>query len=111
MNIQIIGKKKCQDTRKAERFFKERGVKFFKLDLNEKPLSPGELRNIMSRIDVDDLIDRNSKLYKQKFSFMDFDPAVELLDHPELIRTPVIRCDGKVSVGYTPESWKNWIEG
>lgn len=110
MNIQIIGKKKCQDTRKAERWFKERGIKFFKLDVNEKALSPGELRNIISRVKAEDLIDEDSKLYKQKYAFLDFDPAEELGDHPELLKTPVVRCDGKVSVGYDPETWKGWIE-
>ncbi|QEN07144.1 ArsC family transcriptional regulator [Oceanispirochaeta crateris] len=111
MNIQIIGKKKCQDTRKAERFFKERGHKYFTLDLNEKALSPGELRNILAKVSSDDLVDKDSKLYKQKFSFMDFDPEEELLAHPDLIKTPIIRCDGKVCVGYKPETWKTWIEG
>ena len=111
MNIQIIGKKKCQDTRKAERWFKERGIKFFKLDVNEKALSPGELRNIISRVKAEDLIDEDSRLYKQKYAFLDFNPAEELIDHPELLKTPVVRCDGKVSVGYVPELWKGWIEG
>ncbi|MDC7241641.1 MAG: arsenate reductase family protein [Spirochaetales bacterium] len=111
MNIQIIGIKKCQNTRKAERFFKERGVKFQKLDLAEKGLSPGELRNILSRVSVDDLIDSESKLYKSKFAYMDFDPMEEIPAHPELIRTPVVRCEGKVSIGYDPETWKKWIEG
>jgi len=111
LNIQIIGKKNCKDTRKAERFFKERGIKFFKLDLNDKALSPGEMKNILNKIAVQELIDTESKIYKQKFAFMDFEPSVELLEHPELILTPILRCDGKVSVGYTPELWKTWLEG
>jgi arsenate reductase-like glutaredoxin family protein len=111
LNIQIIGIKKCQNTRKAERFFKERGFKFQKLDLTEKGISPGELRNILAKVSVEDLIDSESKLYKQKFAYMDFDPMVEIPAHPELIRTPVIRCDGKVSIGFDPETWKKWIEG
>jgi len=111
MNIQIIGKKKCQDTRKAERFFKERGYKFHKVDLSEKPLSKGELRSILSRVSTDDLVNTDAPLYKKKFAYMDFDPEEELLEHPELIRTPVIRSEGRVSVGYTPEIWKTWLEG
>ncbi|MDA3958978.1 arsenate reductase family protein [Oceanispirochaeta sp.] len=111
MNIQIIGTKKCQNTRKAERFFKERGQKYFTLDLNEKPLSPGELRNILNKVSSDELVDQESKVYKQKFAFLDFDPAEELLAYPDLIKTPIIRCDGKVSIGYDPKTWKTWIEG
>ena len=111
MNIQIIGKKKCQDTKKAERYFKERGIKFFTLDLSEKGLSAGELRNILARVSEDDLVDRQSKLYKEKFAYLDFDPSTELLDYPEIMVTPIVRCDGKVSVGYTPDLWKTWLEG
>jgi len=110
LNIQIIGKKKCQDTKKAERFFKERGLKIHKLDVMEKALSPGELRNILSRVKARDLIDEDSKLYKQKFAFLDFDAEEEILEHPGLLKTPVVRCDGQVSVGYDPETWKRWID-
>lgn len=111
MNIQIIGKKKCQDTKKAERFFKERGVKFSRLDLNEKPLSPGEMRNILAKVAADDLVDRQSRVFREKFAYLDFEPAAELMEYPELMITPVVRCDGKVSVGYTPDLWKVWLEG
>ena len=110
MNIQIIGTKKCKDTQKAHRFFKERGVKFQTLDLKEKGLSKGELKNILSRVSSDDLVNTDAPLYKKKFAYMDFDPEEELLEHPELIRTPVIRCEGRVSVGYDPQTWKSWLE-
>jgi glutaredoxin len=43
MNIQIFGTSKCQDTRKAQRFFKERGIPFQYVDLAVKGLSKGEL--------------------------------------------------------------------
>ena len=111
MNIQITGKKKCRNTRKAERYFKERGVKFFSLDLHEKPLSPGELKNIMRTLDLADLVDKDSKLYKEQFAFMDFDAFEELLAHPDLIQTPIVRCDGKASIGYSPSTWKKWLGG
>jgi len=111
LNIQIIGKKNCQNTRKAERYFKERGIKFFKLDLNDKSLSPGEMRNILNKVSSLDLIDTESKIYKQKFAYLDFEPATELMEYPDMIKTPIIRCDNKVSIGYSPEVWKTWLEG
>ncbi len=109
MNIQIIIKKKCRNSRKAERFFKERGIKYFTLNLNEKALSPGELRNILRVVPARELLDEEARVYKQKLAYMDFDYEEEFLAHPDLIKTPVVRCDGKVSVGHTPELWKTWI--
>jgi arsenate reductase-like glutaredoxin family protein len=45
MNIQIVGTKSCSNTRKAERYFKERRIPFHFRDLNEKGLAKGELEN------------------------------------------------------------------
>ena len=46
MNIQIFGTKKCNDTKKAERFFKERGIKFQFIDMKEKGMSKGEFNSV-----------------------------------------------------------------
>ena len=110
MNIQIIGTKKCKDTRKAHRFFQDRGIKFHTLDLKEKGLSKGELKSILSKVSVEDLVNTEAPLYKKKFAYMDFDAEEELLESPELIRTPVVRSEGRVTIGYEPDSWKSWLE-
>ena len=82
MNIQIIGTKKCKDTRKAHRFFQDRGIKFHTLDLKEKGISKGELNNILSKVSEEELVDKDAPLYKKKFAYMDFDPSEELLEYP-----------------------------
>lgn len=111
MNIQIIGTKKCKDTQKAERFFKDRNINYHFADLKERGLSKGELNNIAAGRDLEDLIDVNSKEYKKKnLQFMDFDPAEELLEHPELLVTPVIRIDKKVYVGFDAKALKKALE-
>ena len=46
MNIQIFGTTKCFDTKKAQRYFKERGIKFQMIDLKEKGMSRGEFDNV-----------------------------------------------------------------
>ena len=46
MNIQIFGTKKCNDTKKAERFFKERGIKYQFIDMKEKGMSKGEFTSV-----------------------------------------------------------------
>jgi Spx/MgsR family transcriptional regulator len=111
MNIQIIGTKSCSDTRKAERYFKERRIPFHFRDLNEKGLAKGELDNISRKISIEDLIDKEGKQYKKRnMQYMKFDIEVELLNDPLLLRTPIIRNGGEVTIGYQPDTWKKWIE-
>ena len=111
MNIQIFGTKKCSDTRKAERFFKERRIQFHFRDLNEKGVSKGELENIKRVFDVEDLIDKNGKQFrKRNLEYITYDIEEELLDDALLFKTPVVRNGKLVTVGYEPEIWKGWME-
>lgn len=111
MNIQIFGKKKCQNTRKAERFFKERGVKFQTVDIMIKGLSKGELRSVLQTVDgIDDLIDENSKNYSAIAYLLEEAKEEKLMDMPELYKTPIVRMGKKATVGSQPEIWKQWIK-
>ena len=111
MNIQIIGTKKSNNTKKAIRFFKERNIKFHFMDLNERKISEGELSNILARISVDDLLDTESPTYKKKgFAYMEYDPVEEILEDNSLMRTPVVRNGKEVAVGNALEVWKQWLE-
>ncbi len=110
MNIQIFGTKKCNDTKKAQRFFKERNIKFHFRDLTEKGLSPGELQNISRAIKIDDLIDTESKQYQKRgMQFMVFNVEEELLEDPLLLKTPIVRNGKEVTIGFEPEVWKEWV--
>ncbi len=109
MNIQIIGTKKCKETQKAERYFKERRIPFHFKDLTEKGLAKGELENISRVIPLDDLIDRESKRFKDRgMLFMVFDIEEELLADPLLLKTPIVRNERSVTVGYQPIIWNEW---
>ena len=111
MNIQIIGTKKSSDTRKAERFFKERRIPYQFRDLKEKGISKGELENIKRIISADDLIDKEGPEYKKRnLSFMVFDIEEELLNDPLLLKAPIVRNGNIATVGYVPDIWKNWIK-
>lgn len=110
MNIQLIGTKSCNDTRKAERFFKERKIQFHFRDLNEKGLAKGELDNISRKIPLEELIDRDGKQFKKRnMQYMRFDIEEELLNDPLLLKTPIVRNGSDVTIGYQPEVWKKWI--
>jgi arsenate reductase-like glutaredoxin family protein len=109
MNIQIFGTKKCNDTKKAQRFFKERGIQIHFRDLSEKGLSPGELQNITVKIPLEDLLDTESQQYKKRgMQYMVFNMETELLEDPLLLKTPIVRNGREVTIGYEPEIWKSW---
>ena len=110
MNIQIIGTKKCRDTQKAERFFKERRIPFHFRDITEKGISKGELENIKQVIPIEELIDKEGKQFKKRgFEYMVYEIETELLEDSLLLKTPVVRNGRLATVGYQPEVWKGWI--
>ena len=108
--IQILEKKKCQDSKKAERFFKERRIEIQVRSLEEKPLSDGEWKNVLDHYRPEELIDENSAAFKKKkMSYMEYDPLEEMQEEPGLIRTPIVRNKGKVTVGLEPDVWEDWL--
>jgi arsenate reductase len=113
--VQLFGTKKCPDTRKAERFFKERGAKLHVIDLAQKGMSVGELRNVATRVGgMEALIDRTGKRYVDKGLkyAAPTGPRIEqmLADDPLLLRTPIVRAGSKATVGYAAETWQSWID-
>ena len=110
MNIQIIGTKKCRDTQKAERFFKERRISYHFRDILEKGISKDELENIKQAIPLEELIDKEGRQFKKRgLEYMVYDIETELLEDSLLLKTPVVRNGRLTSVGYQPEIWKEWI--
>src|SRR5579859_2016093 len=112
MNVQIFGTKKDPDTRKAERWFKERGIRVQYVDLKEKGLSPGELRSVVAQVGVEALIDREGARYRDRGlrAAAPTGPRIEqaLVDDPLLLRTPIVRSGALATVGYKPEVWASW---
>jgi arsenate reductase len=109
--IQIFGTKKCKDTQKAIRFFKERNIQIHYVDLQEKAISQGELNNIRRSVPLEDLLDREGKEFiSRNLKYMKFDIESELLDDPLLLKTPIVRFQQKAAVGYQPETWKAWAK-
>ncbi len=112
MNIQIFGTKKCNDTKKAERFFKERGIKYQFIDMKEKGMSKGELTSvassnggIMNMIDPD-AKDKDAVALLQYIA--DEDKLEKLLENQQIIKTPVVRNGKHSTLGYQPDVWKKW---
>ncbi|MFL0197583.1 arsenate reductase family protein [Clostridium sp. WILCCON 0269] len=111
MNIQIFGTKKCFDTKKAERYFKERKIKYQFIDLNQKGLSKGELESVKASVGLNNLINVKTKEYKTLNMDKIRSSSVReemLLNNPRLYETPIVRNGKQATVGYDSEVWKNW---
>ena len=112
MNIQIFGTKKSFDTKKAQRYFKERRIKFQFIDLKEKEMSKGELQSVMRAAGgIDALIDPKAKdqdtvaLITYLAESQKFD---KLLENQQVLREPIVRNGKQATVGYQPDVWANW---
>jgi len=112
MNIQIFGTKKSQDTKKAERFFKERGIKFQSVDLSVKGLSKRELESVMrSAGGIEALIDEKCKDQETYLLIKYLDDSAKfdkVLENQGVLRQPIVRNGNQATVGYCPDVWKNW---
>lgn len=112
MAIQIFGTKKCPDTKKAERFFRERGIPFQSIDLARKGMSPGELRSVAAVIGMTALVDTESRRFSERgLAYQDYDGESEILADPLLLKTPVVRDGRRATVGYDPTAWTAWLKG
>ncbi len=112
MNIQIFGTKKSSDTRKAERFFKERGIKVQFVDLKEKGLSKGEFQSVMQAVGgLEAMIDPDCK-DKDLLALIKYiaaeDKAQKVLENQSVLKQPIVRNGKQATVGYQPDVWKTW---
>jgi arsenate reductase-like glutaredoxin family protein len=109
MNIQIFGKSKCFDTKKAERWFKERRIKYQYIDLLKYGMSAGEFRSVLKAVGLEQLLDEKAPGAEEvKYLAYAADKEEKLLENQRLIRTPVVRNGRQATVGYAPETWANW---
>ncbi len=104
MNIQIFGRSKCFDSKKAERWFKERRIKYQYIDINRYGMSRGELTSVKNSVGLAALSDAPEIAYLA----YDADKLEKLFEWPEFIKTPVVRNGKQATVGYCPDVWKNW---
>ncbi|MDO4679470.1 MAG: ArsC/Spx/MgsR family protein [Eubacteriales bacterium] len=112
MNIQIFGSKKDFDTKKAERYFKECGIKAQFIDMKEKGMSKGEFNSVCQAVGgYRELIDQNCK-DKDLLALITYiaeeDKVEKILENQKIIKIPVVRNGKQATVGYQPDIWKGW---
>lgn len=112
MNIQIFGTKKCNDTKKAERFFKERGIKYQFIDMKEKGMSKGEFISVAAvNGGIENMINLDCK-DKDTLTLIKYiaeeNKLEKILWNQQVIKTPVVRNGKQSTLGYQPDVWKGW---
>ena len=112
VNIQIFGTRKCNDTKKAQRFFKERGIKFQFVDMTDKGMSKGELKSVaQANGGIDNMVNPDAK-DKDTLALIryiaDEDKMDKLLENQQIIKTPIVRNGKQSTLGYQPDIWKKW---
>ena len=110
MNVQIFGRRDCSDTRKAERWFKERRIPFQFVDLKIKGLAPREFETIAAAVGIAHLVDTTSKRFLEK-GLAAAPPArvrAALAEDSLLLKTPMVRNGREATLGVKPEIWSAW---
>jgi arsenate reductase-like glutaredoxin family protein len=114
VNVQVFGFKDCPETRKAVRFFSERRIAVHFVDLSERPASKGELRRFAEKYGPAALIDRASPRFKALGLHVSGDSPQRHLERaltePRLLKTPLVRIDQRVTIGYAPDDWSAWTK-
>lgn len=112
MNIQIFGKSKCFDTKKAERYFKEHSIKFQSIDMLKKGMSKGELHSVAQAVGgLGNMIDEKAKdqdtLMLIKY-LAEGEKEEKILENPQIMKTPIVRNGKQATLGFIPDVWENW---
>ena len=109
MNIQIFGKAKCFDTKKAERYFKERRIKYQFVDIIKYGMSAGEIKSVKNAVGLDAMVNTEDADYPLLSHLASVEAQLDkLYEVPYLIKTPIVRNGKQATVGYCPEVWKTW---
>lgn len=114
MEVQIFGTRKCKETQKALRFFKERRIRTHFVELNVRPASAGELRRFEQKFGAEALLDREGKRFRDRGLHVAHLPEAKVLplleEDPLLLRTPLLRSGNRLGLGWDEAQWREWVK-
>ncbi|MEP6904497.1 MAG: arsenate reductase family protein [Gemmatimonadales bacterium] len=114
MEVQIFGIRKSAETRKALRFFAERRIKAHFVDLMERPASLGELRRFVQKFGITSMVNQASRRYEDlglhHARMSDESWLKKLSLEPMLLKMPLVRNAGQLTIGDDEATWKKWME-
>ena len=112
MNIQIFGTSKCFDTKKAQRYFKERGIKFQMIAYLNGRTAACEFDNVARALGGWEKLVNPKAKDKQTLALLDalvdWQKEDKLFENQQLFLTPIVRNGRQATVGYQPDVWKSW---
>lgn len=109
MNIQIFGASKSFDTKKAERWFKERRIKFQAIDVRKYGMSRGELASVRQAVGLEAMIDhKHPDCILLEYLASEQAKLDKLFEDPTLLNVPIVRNGKQATVGYCPQIWESW---
>lgn len=115
ISVQIFGTRNSQATRAAERFFKERRVAIHFVDLQVKPMSPGEIKRFIDKFGLSGLLDQAGKEYEaaglKYLRVSDADLLLKIEKVPKLLNLPLVRCGSRITIGHDDAGWKAMLDG
>ncbi len=113
--MQLFGLKRSGATRAAERFFKERRVKVVFVDLGARPIARGELGRFVQKFGLTALLDLEGQAYEKlglAYLRISEERLLErVIQHPEVLKLPLVRGGKLLSYGDDPESWAAMLAG
>jgi arsenate reductase (glutaredoxin) len=114
MEVQVFGTKKCKDTQKALRFFKERRITVHFVDFAVRPPAVGELRRFVQRFGAEAMLDREGKRFRERGLHVAHLPEARVLDlladDPALLVTPLVRSENRLTIGHAEAEWRGWAQ-
>ncbi len=114
IEAQIFGIQKSQETRAAERFFKERKVKIHLVDLYDRPIAAGELKRFLDKFGWDLVLDRAGKAFQaaglEYLKLSEDGWVARVQDEPRLLHLPLVRVGKALAVGRDEPTWKAMLE-
>lgn len=108
--VQLFTHPKSQPSRKAKRFFSERGVAVHEVDCRQRAPATGELQRFLERYGAEALLDPQSRAYQQQgLAYLSTDDdgwISRMQSDPSLLRLPLARFDDELVIGEDPEGWR-----
>ncbi|MEF9895176.1 MAG: ArsC family transcriptional regulator [Clostridia bacterium] len=111
MNIMLYAYKRDFEVQKAERWFKERGIKVQAVDMKKHAPGLKELKLFAKEAGLKNIIDKESRAYLEStLRFLNGEQAIleGLAATPALIKGPIVRNGAHATAGFQPEVWEAW---
>lgn len=98
---------RCQKSREALALLSEKGIEPEIVLYMKEPLTPNDLENLLSKLDMeaDDLIRKKEGVWKEEFSDKELSEEeliLSMIEYPQLMERPILENGNKAKIGRPP---------